>query len=185
MRRTVILPLALAALTLGGCGPQDDQPEAGQANQAAQAAQAADGSIAEHPQPGRYRATMRMIDVSFPGMPAQVAAQMKTMFGAEGHSSEYCLTPEKAKAGYQEFTRHAAEGDCRYDSFKAEGGQLDARMTCQTARGMTTKAVVAGSFSPTGSKLKMTGDTSGADLPGGGMHVEAEVTTERIGDCKA
>ena len=116
-------------------------------------------------------------------MHADYFAGMKGMFGASGHSTEFCLTPDQANMGYEEMTKHAAEGNCKYDSFKADGGTIDAQMSCQTARGMTTRSVLHGTFSPTGSDLKMTTDTSGAGLPGGGMHMQAEVINQRIGDC--
>ena len=183
MRRPIMLSLVVATLALGACSKQGDSAGGGKSpEQVGKEAEAA--GVPMRPQPGKYRATVKILDVSFPGMNPQMASRMKGMFGASGHSTEFCLTPEQANKGYEEMTKRAAEGNCTYDSFKADAGQLDASMTCQTAKGMTTKATMSGAFTPTGSSLKMTSETSGASLPGGGMHLQAEVVNERIGDCQ-
>ena len=185
MRNSATATLALSLLALGACNQQPAGKVDAQGKSPAEVQQQADAAgIPMHPEPGQYRTTIKITDVSFPGMSAQMAGRMKDMFGASGQNVEFCLTPEKAKAGYEEFTRHAAEGNCKYDSFKAEAGTLDAKLTCQTAKGMTTNSVLHGTFTPTGSDLKMTTDTTGAGLPGGGMHMQAEVVNQRIGDCK-
>lgn len=185
MRNIATATLVLSLLALGGCNQQPSGTVSAEGKSPAEVQQQAGAAgIPQHPEPGQYRTTIKITDVSFPGMSAQMAGQMKRMFGASGQSAEFCLTPEKARAGFQEFTNHAAEGNCAYDSFRADGGTLDAQMTCQTAKGMTTKAALHGTFSPTGSELKMTTDTSGAGLPGGGMHMQADVVNQRIGDCK-
>ncbi|WP_088311582.1 DUF3617 domain-containing protein [Novosphingobium sp. B 225] len=187
MPRLAPFSLAVPLLLLAACNQQPSGADAGagggkSVGEVQQEAAAA--GIALRPQPGQYRTTIKIGDVSFPGMDQAMAGRMKGMFGAAGHSTEFCLTPDKANMGYEEMTRHAAEGNCKYDSFKADGGAIDAQMTCQTAKGMTTKSVLHGTFTPTGSDLKMTTDTSGASLPGGGMHMQAQVISERIGDCK-
>lgn len=182
MRRAIVLPVIVATLALGACNKQGDS--AGGAKSPEQVRQEAEAAgVPMHPQPGKYRTTMKILDVSFPGMNPAMASRMKGMFGASGHSTEFCLTPDKAQMGYEEMTKHAAEGNCTYDSFKADAGKLDAQMTCQTGKGMTTRSTLSGTFSPTRSDLKMTTGTSGAGLPGGGMHLQAEVLNERIGDC--
>lgn len=181
MRSPAILVLALSICALGACNKQPQAAGAGKG--AGDAPQAGAAANLQMPQPGRYRTTTRIVDVAFPGMDAAMAGRMKGMFGAQGQSAEFCLTAQQAGKGYQEMTRRAAQGNCAYDSFKAEGGTLDAAMTCQTGRGMTTRSVLHGAFTSTGSHLQMTSDTSGAGMPGGGMHLQAEVVSERIGDC--
>lgn len=184
MRNLILVPIALSTLLLGACNKQPQASASGEGKTPAQVQQEAQAAgVPLRPQPGKYTTTIKITDVSFPGMSAQMAERMKGMFGASGHSTEFCLTPDQANMGYEEMTKHAAEGNCKYDSFKADGGTIDAQMSCQTARGMTTRSVLHGTFSPTGSDLKMTTDTSGAGLPGGGMHMQAEVINQRIGDC--
>lgn len=179
MRRSMISVLVLTGIGLAACSRQsDEQPTPAQA---ASSAAATAGKM--RPEPGRYRITTKVTNVSIPGLPPAAAAQAKKMFSATGHSSEFCLTPEKADLGYEEMTKRAAEGNCKYDSFSAEGGKLDAAMTCETGKGMTTKSRVTGTFSPTGSNMTMVTDTNAQGMPGGGMHIEGAVVTERLGDC--
>ncbi len=175
-------PMSLAlliAVTAGcpsGCKQASDQPRT--AEQIKQAAAAV-----SRPEPGMYRTTITIADVRFPGLPAGQAERMKSILGASGKTVEFCLTPEDAGKGFEDFNKRAAEGKCSYDSFNAASGTLDAKMTCQTGRGMTTRSELHGTFSGTGSQLTMKTDSAMPGMPGGGLHMEARVTNERIGDC--
>jgi hypothetical protein len=80
-------------------------------------------------------------------------------------------------------TKRSAQGKCTYERFSAEGGRLDAAMTCQTGRGMITKSQVSGTFSPTGSNITMTNEATVPGLPGGRMQMDISAVTERLGDC--
>ena len=177
MRRSTIATLVLIPLALSACNKKPEQTPA----QAASAAAAAIGEI--RPEPGRYRATTKFTNITIPGLPPAAAAQAKKMFSQTGHSSEFCITPEQARMGYEEMTRRAAQGKCTYERFSAAGGKLDAAMTCEAGRGMTTKTQVSGTFTTTGSNMTMSADSSAPGMPGGGMHMEGTVLTERIGDC--
>lgn len=176
MRIPVVLTLAALTFGLAGCNKAPDTPKTAEQVKAEVAKM-------DRPEPGKYRTTMKIIDVSIPGMPAERMAQMKNMFGASGKTMEFCLTPEQASKGFEELNKRTAEGNCSYDSFNAGSGTIDAKMTCQTGKGMTTRSELHGSYSATKSDLTMKTDTSGAGMPGAGMHMEAQVTNERIGDC--
>lgn len=176
MRVPVVLTLALLTLGLAGCNKAPDTPKTAEQVKAEVARM-------DRPEPGKYRTTMKIIDVSIPGMDPARAAQMKNMFGATGKTMEFCLTPEQANKGFEELNKRGAEGNCTYDSFNSGGGTLDAKMTCQTGKGMTTTSELHGSYSSTKSDLTMKTDTSGAGVPGAAMHMEARVINERIGDC--
>ena len=80
-----------------------------------------------------------------------------------------------------------AQGKCSFDQFNATSGTLDAKMTCQTGKGMTGTYQMHGTFSATGSQMamKVNQSTAGqiAGMPGAGMVMEAEVINQRIGDC--
>lgn len=178
MRPIVLVPLALTIIAQGGCGKN----EAGKTDAVATEAPTV-AAVKERPQPGKYRVTTRITHYSMPGMPAAAAQQMQGMFSQTGQSAEFCLTPEQASKGYEDMTRRTAQGDCRYDRFSARDGKLDAAMTCTPGQGMTTVSTVAGTFSAEGSRMKIVADAKGEHLPGGAMHMESEVTTERIGDC--
>lgn len=175
MHRTLVYA-ALATLALAGCKKATDQPKT------ADQVKAAAAQIAR-PQPGKYRTTLKIVKVEFPNMPPQMAGRMREMFAQTGQSHEFCLSKADADKGFEDFTKRAGQGACKYDRFDATGGKLDARMTCQTGKGMTASYEMAGDFSATGSHLTMKGDQTMPGMPGGGMHMEMEVTSQRLGDC--
>lgn len=170
-----VLPLALG-FGLAACNQKSETPKTSEQVKA-------EVAKAERPQPGQYRTTIKVTDFSIPGMPAERAAQMKGMFGDTGKTIEYCLTKADADKGFEEVNKRAAQGDCTYDRFSASGGKIDAKMTCKTAQGMTMAYEMQGTFSSTASQMSMKSDTSMPGMPGRGMHMEAEVTNQRIGDC--
>ncbi len=177
MRSVTLFALPFAAIAmLGGCGKSADTPKSPEEVSKA----AAD---IPKPQPGQYRTTITIADVSFPGMPEARAAQMKKLFGAAGQTREFCLTQAEADKGFEDFNKRLAQGKCTYDRFSSDNGKLDAAMHCETGKGMTTRAEMHGQFSPTGSQLEMTSSTSSATMPGGGMTMKMKISNERIGDC--
>lgn len=167
---------ALATLALGACNKEPSGPKSDKEV-------AAEAAKIDAPLPGKYRTVMKITNVTIPGLPPAQAEKMKGMFGASGHSVEFCLTPEEAGKGFENFSKRAAEGNCTYESFNAGGGTIDAKMTCQTGKGMTTKSEMHGNYSSTGSSLTMKTDSQMPGMPGGAMHMEAQVVNERIGDC--
>lgn len=177
--RHLPIVLAVLGLTLTGCSKQPDAAQ----TQASAAAAATAAVQAMRPEPGKYRVTTKFTKVSIPGLPPAAAANAGKMFSNTGQSTEFCLTPQQASMGFEEMTKRAAQGKCTYDRFNAVGGRLDAAMTCETGRGMTTKSHVTGTFSPTGSNMTMVSEATVPGLPGGRMEMEGSVVTERLGDC--
>jgi hypothetical protein len=177
MPRIALALVPLAVLTACGQEPAQQTPD-----QAAQAAEAAAAS-APRPEPGKYKVTMKVNSITFPGMTGQMAEKAKGMFGGTGQASEFCLTPEDAKKGQEEFYKRTAEGNCKYEKFSATGGAIDAVMVCQTGKGMSARTELKGTFSSTRSDLTMKTQSQVPGAPGGGMNMDAQVTSERIGDC--
>lgn len=176
------LPLILSigtVLALSACSKEPDGPKTAEEVKAEMADLAADA----RPEPGKYRTTIKILNIAIPGMPADQAQKMQGMFGGSGQSSEHCLTKEMASKGFEEFGKHAAQGNCTYDSFSAGGGKMDAVLTCKTAATVSTRSELHGTFTTTSSNLSMKTESSGDGLPGGKMTMEAEVTSQRIGDC--
>lgn len=172
MRR---IALALAfVLSLPACGPQPAQQEVA-------SPAATDANQPPLPQPGQYRVTTKVTRVEFPGMTAAMAEQAKTMFGAAAQASEYCLTPQDAGKGREDYYRRIlAKGDCRYERLRLTKGSIDAALVCQTGQGMTARSEIAGTFTATRSDLTI---RSLSRVPGGEMAMDLAVTSERIGDC--
>lgn len=179
MRLAPVVPLALLAFALTACSKEPDGPKTAEEVKAEMADLAKDA----RPEPGKYRTTIKIINVSIPGVPEADAKKMQGMFGSTGQASEHCLTKEMADKGFEEFGKHAAQGNCTYDRFSAGGGKMDAVLTCKTAATVTTRSELHGTFTSTSSNLKMKTESSGGGLPGGKMTMEAEVSSERIGDC--
>lgn len=176
MRLLPAVVLPLLAMGLAACNQSSDTPKTAEEVKA-------EVAKVERPEPGKYRTIIKITDMSIPGMPAERAAQVKGMFGDTGKTIEYCLSKADADKGFEEVNKRAAQGDCSYDRFSASGGKIDAKMTCKTAQGMTMAYEMQGTFSPTSSQMSMKSDTSMPGMPGKGMHMEAQVTNERIGDC--
>lgn len=171
MRR---IALALAAIcSLTACGQeQSKQPEKA-------APQATDSPPTL--QPGQYRVVLRINRVEFPGMTGAMADKAKAMFGGSAQTSEYCLTPADAARGREDYYRRTlVKGDCKYDKLNLTARSIDAVLVCQTGQGMTARSEVAGTFTATGSNVAV---KSRSEVAGGAISMEAEVTSERIGDC--
>lgn len=175
MRKTAILFMAVSALALGGCGEQGSEPAGNTA-----AAEKAAAEIAFRFQPGQYRTTIEVQNVTMPGMPAAAQDQMRAMF-AKGMTSEYCLKPEDAAKGVEQMKSQMARGECQFETFEASGGTVKSAFTCKN-EGMEMRSTSEGTYSETGSKVAIVADMKGQG--GQAMHIEQTVKTERIGDCK-
>src|SRR4051812_40467055 len=67
--------------------------------------------------PGKWETKVSLLDVDIPGMPPQVAAQMKQTMGKMQHNNfESCLTEEDVKRPKEDFFAGNAK-NCRYDHF--------------------------------------------------------------------
>lgn len=174
MRRRAVLSASLAPLALlAGCGSGESETGAG-------APQAKVADLPGAPLPGRYRTTVRVTGVAIPGMDAKQAA---AMFGPEGHVSETCLSADGGALGLQRFAAQAERGKCTYESFTARDGKVDGVMVCTVAQGVTARSRVSGTYSPSGSLLRITAEAGAAGDPGSAMRMDSEIASERIGDC--
>ena len=145
-----------------------------------EAARRAEGIV--KPQPGQYRATVEVLDVSLPGAPPQVREQIRQMQSAGARTREYCLTPEQAEKGFEEMVRQANTDDsCSFSKFEAEGGNIDAVMTCSRAGQGSGRMTMQGSGTRTSSDMTM---TMTVDAPNGTqMNMKMRSQQQRIGDC--
>lgn len=174
MRTIIILPLA--ALALAGCKSEPAGPKS-EDQVKAEVAQMV------KPRPGLYSSSVKMINFAVPGMPPAQAERLKGMFSQTAQARQFCLTPAESEKGYREMTKKLAQGNCTYDRFEARGGTLDAKLTCQAAKGMTAVIEMRGTMTPEGSQMHMKMDQSMAAMPGKGVKMEMEVSSTRVGDC--
>lgn len=168
------IALALAiTLPLMACGQEPQKQPAQQATE--------DADMPPPLQPGQYRVVLRVNRVEFPGMTGAMADNAKTMFGTSAQTSEYCLTREDAGKGREDYYRRTlAKGDCKYERLNLTAKAIDAVLVCQTGQGMTARNEVVGTFTATGSNVVV---KSINQIAGGTVSMEAEVSSERIGDC--
>ena len=181
MRRLAVAAATLVALSgLAAC-KKEEAPEGPKS--ADQVAQASAGP--PRPLPGLYRSEVQMISMEAPGMPPQMAEQMKRSLAARRSTNEFCLTPAQAEKGYEERVKKlAGRPDCAFDRYSAAGGKLDAQLTCKADGGMTSVMTMQGMMSPSGSDVTLGMTQSGGQMPGGSMTMQMHVKSERIGDCK-
>lgn len=134
--------------------------------------------------PGKWLTKASIDDLTAPGMPAEIAAQMKRR-GQDMPGTTSCMTEaDVRKPGPDFFTGNKA---CRYDHFTMGDGKIDARMRC-TAGGGTQVSTMTGTYGPDLYRLAM---TTAMEFPGqgaanrmGGMTMKLSVEGNRVGDCE-
>ena len=176
MTRTALL--IACALPIAACNSDPQvSAENASAEEVAQKLEAA-GASGNFVNPGLWRSTVTIEEMSIPGMPPEVAAQMK---GAEGRSevSEQCLTPEEAKRPKEGF--FGGKDNCRYERFDMGNGRIDAVMNC-TEGGATQKMTMAGTYSGDSYNMQMALKAAPAGEEGA-MGMKMRVDAERIGEC--
>lgn len=172
-------PLAFVALT--GCGETESSTAADEATASGlsktEVAERARDTV--QPQPGQYRAVMEVIEVDIPGAPEGASDMLRQMM--DGQSHEYCLTQADVDKGYEEMARQSQDGDCTFDRFDVEGGEIDARMVCTGEGTGSIQMAMTGTATPTSSvmNMTMTGDMTGM----GESTLRMKATHERLGDC--
>ena len=113
-----------------------------------------------------------------PGMPPAMLGMMKQKMADKPMT--YCLTAADAAKGADAMKERMGRGKCQFDRFDADGGLIDASMSCQMGQG-SLKVVTKGTYTDTGTVTEGTADMS---MPGGkGMHMATKTTTTRVGDC--
>lgn len=176
MRLTIAITLA-ASLALTACSKKD---EAADDNALAVEDVVSDADLAGVlPKPGLYRSSGELLSIDIPG----VAATQADMFGAafsEGLAEEitYCVTKDMTGPDY---LSKLVESKCSISRFSAEGGEVDAVLSCSGGEGIEGRATMRGTASPTGSKMNV---TFNQPLPGDlQATISMTTTAQRIGDC--
>lgn len=174
--RTTIALLALSTVVLTACGQSgSDSSAPGQSADPGRSA----AEVAFQFQPGQYKTTINIDKYEIPGVPAAALEQMKGVMGKPIEMT-YCMSPEKAAMGTEAMKENMAKGKCEFEKFEARGGNVNSVMVCDS-QGMKLRSTSQGTYSPTGSVIKATGDMAG---PGGQkVHIEQTITMKRIGDC--
>jgi Protein of unknown function (DUF3617) len=164
-----VLPMLalVAALGLAACNKDVDMKNASLAD----VGKALEGR--QRLDPGQWTTTVEILDVKMTGLSEKEQAMAATMTQAmkgQKRSQDTCLTPEQAKKPVSEMFAGPDQGNCRYDSFKLSGGNMDAIMACTPPS--PQPGVAAGKMTLTlkgkyeGDKYDVHVQMNGAGMPG-------------------
>jgi hypothetical protein len=175
-----IFPIILvAALAACGSGDEVDMENVSVADVAKELrkADASEGFV----NPGQWKQTVTLVEISAPGMPPQIAEAMKKQTGTSQVNTS-CLTPEQAKRPREDFFT-GAEKNCRYEHFKWGDGKVDLKLACKEAQA-TRIMELSGSYEPDSYRMSMSARTEGGP-PEQALTMKMRVDAERVGECPA
>jgi hypothetical protein len=185
MRLIHTAPLA-AAILLAACGGDADTAADAEGDGAAgDGAALAEAAGAIKLQPGLYRTSFEQLEFNVPGASNAVKQQMQASMGGPAEVAKpitYCFTPEQAAAnGPEEMAKKMAEGNCTATRFDVSGGSISSEMQCSGADGVTTRVLMDGQMTATGSTMTMTQEMQIPVV--GKIEIKSRATSERVGDC--
>jgi hypothetical protein len=174
--KRIIMAAAGAALIAGCSGGNPDADGDGKVSMKEAAKTAKAQGI--KPEPGLYKTTVTMTGINIPGMPPEMAGH-----GAgQTVTSEDCLTQQEVDKGFEELIKQGQNGECSYERFNANGGDIDAVLVCKTPQG-NARMEMTGTATETSSDIKATMAMNFDGAGEGTMTFTAK--NERIGDCPA
>lgn len=178
-----IFCVVACALPLAACnkGPQINEKNASVAEVAEKVREA--GGTESLIDPGRWETKVSLLDVDIPGMPPQMANQMKqSMSKMQEHNFASCLTEEDVKRPKEDFFAGKGE-DCRYDHFTMSGGKIDAALRCEGKReGGAMTMTINGSYSRDNYEATTAMNVSGGRE--GAMKMRSHSESHRVGQCR-
>lgn len=186
-RYATIAAIALAVLA-AGCGAKDDKSkdagtEAGSAARSQEEIRQEAAKL-DKPRPGKYRQVSEVKQIDVPGLPSQMADQMKSTL-QKSQVNEFCLTSAEAEKGYRDMFHDVGQNrECTYSRFDVDGGKLDAQMECTSKEGGKAVLTLGGTVAEDNSDITVKMDMTGDAQVGGQMKMTVHVNTKRIGDCQ-
>ena len=129
-------------------------------------------------QPGEWEMKTEVVNVSAPGMPPQVAAQMKQ----PAQVTRDCMTPEEAKGPKGDMFAGNKAANCTQNDFNWSGGKIHGVLTCTAGNQGKVTMTMDGSYGA--QNIDMTMNTK-SEAQGMVMDMEMRVTGRRIGECPA
>ena len=177
MGRGFVLLSCVAALTACNKGPDINVKNVS----AGEVAQKVRDAAADQPlvDPGKWQTKVTVVDIDVPGMPPQMAQQMKqTMAKFQGNTYEVCLSEADVKRPKEDFFagRHK---DCRYDHFTMSGGTIDVALRCPGKDSEVMNMAITGNYS----RDRYDATMGAAD--GKGMKMRSRSESRLIGQCTA
>ena len=129
-------------------------------------------------QPGLWRYTTTIIDVSAPNISGGMSESMKKMM-AGSQNMERCVTEEEVENINDLVVQN--EANCKFENYTLSGGKISGKAKCEKD-GAVQSMVMEGTYTSRSSDMTMSTTTSGG--PMGDMTVKMNIKSERIGDCK-
>jgi Protein of unknown function (DUF3617) len=172
-RLAVLVPLALAACN-SSPNVRAENASVGEVAEKVAKVQAGGQFIS----PGRWESTMTIREMSAPGLPPEVAAQMKAHMG-QARNFVTCLTPEQVKQPKEGFFGGANAG-CRYERFAMGGGKIDGVMKC-SGQGMERTMAMSGSYGPDSYNMAVSSEGKGQGPAA--MTMKMTLEAKRTGAC--
>ena len=178
MKRIIIAAGAAAvAFGLAGCSGGNADTTGDTNISAKEAVQKAKGEMVK-PQPGLYRATIKMTGIDIPGMPPEMAGHGAGLTTTK----EDCLTQEEVDKGFEELLKQGQSGECSFESLNLDGGKMDAVMLCNSPQG-AARMTMTGTTTPTSSEFTATTKKNFDGVGEATISFIAKIG--RIGDCPA
>lgn len=132
----------------------------------------ASAASAESPvTPGKWQTTTKVESMTMPGMPPEMARRMM----GKPMSATICITPKQAAAGPRDVIGKS-NGACRYRSFAATAGRINAVMECKTGGDGPQVIAISGTYSPVAYDIR-------SRMSGGVMQSVSRTMGKRLGPC--
>ena len=123
--------------------------------------------------PGKWQSIVTILDVQLPKARPGMAEAMR----GKPQVFTNCVTPAQAANGPRTLLQ-ATSGQCRYSTFNASGGRINAVMACNFGqRSMTIRST--GTYTATTMDLTGSSTTTGA-MP---MQMKTRTAARRLGGC--
>ena len=126
-------------------------------------ATACSGGSSDELQPGEWTMTSEITEVEIPGMPEEMAAQMREQLAGEQDAQTQCITEEQAaNPGGNLFSPEGAAEDCEFGDSTVEGGVININGTCEAPGGQGTATMsIEGTYTPTTMESRSFGQRRG------------------------
>ena len=176
MKARLILPIAVAALTLTACGSSNDEDLKDEALSLDDVTPGAgDLKLAA----GEYSSKVELVEFELPGLPSDVKAMAERAF-KEG-AAEPSLSCVTADSTPEQWISEMNESDCTATDFSQSGNSFKATMECKNPEGLNGTVKFDGTVG--GDNVQMEARFE-QDIPQMGkarMHMRVEGT--RVGEC--
>lgn len=120
--------------------------------------------------PGKWQTTTTIVSMTMPDMPPGMMDSMR----GKPMTTTMCITPAQAAAGPRDVIGKT-NGACRYRSFAAAAGRINAVMECKAGPG-TQVIAISGRYSPVAYDIR-------SAMNGGPMRSETRTVGKRLGPC--